>query len=187
VYFEVLGEGMVVILMGVSGSGKTAVGQALAARLGWAFEDADNWHPASNVAKMRSGRPLNDEDRAPWLQSLNRIIRSRIAERRGTVLACSALKAKYRETLRNGVHGTGTLRFVYLRGTYKQIDQRLRERSGHFMPESLLRSQFEALEEPTADEAFVVDTALSIEAAVEAIIVGLKLDSSSSGASTRSI
>jgi gluconokinase len=173
---------MVVILMGVSGSGKTAVGQALAARLGWIFEDADDWHSAANVAKMRSGHPLNDEDREPWLRSLNSAVRAWIAEGKDAALACSALKAKYRETLRAGLQDTESLHFVYLRGTYEQIDRRMRERRGHFMPESLLRSQFKALEEPTAGEALVVDAALPAEAAVEAIVVGLKLGGSSPNA-----
>ena len=170
---------MVVVLMGVSGSGKTAVGQALAVKLGWTFEDADDWHPPANVAKMRSGIPLTDEDREPWLQSLNGAIQGWIANGKDTVLACSALKERYRDALRGGIKNSACSRFVYLRGTYEQIDRRLRERSGHFMPESLLRSQFEALEEPKAEEAFALDARMPIPQAVDAIIAGLRLDASS--------
>lgn len=169
---------MVVILIGVSGSGKTVVGKALAAQIGWAFEDADHWHPAANVEKMRGGSPLTEEDRAPWLALLNAAIQQWIPEGRNVVLACSALKASYRRALRAGVHGAEAVRFVYLKGTYDEIDRRLRERRGHFMPECLLHSQFEALEEPEASEAFVVDVRLPILAAVSAIIAALGLQAS---------
>ncbi len=166
---------MVIILMGVSGAGKTAVGQALAARLGWIFEDADDWHSAANVEKMHSGIPLNDEDREPWLESLNRSIRQWVAAEAKVVLACSALKARYREALRAGIQDPASVRFVCLRASYETIDRRLRERHGHYMPESLLRSQFEALEEPSPAEALVVDAALAIPVVVDAIIAGLHL------------
>lgn len=166
---------MVIILMGVSGAGKTVVGQALAARLGWQFEDADNWHPAANVEKMRSGHPLTDEDRKPWLEALNRAIREWIASGRSVILACSALKAFYRQMLRAGVQDVCAVRIVFLKASYEQIDQRLRERHGHYMPESLLRSQFDALEEPSATEAFAVDASLPVPAVVDAIVAGLHL------------
>lgn len=171
---------MVIILMGVSGAGKTAVGQVLAARLGWAFEDADNWHPAANVEKMRRGIPLNDEDREPWLEALNRGIREWVANGRGTILACSALKAHYRETLRSGVQDA-VVRFVFLKASYEQIDARLRERRGHYMPESLLKSQFEALDEPSAAEALIVDASQAIPAVVDEIIARLHLAAPSTG------
>ena len=166
---------MVVILMGVSGSGKTAVGQALAARLDWAFEDADDWHPASNVEKMRTGHPLTDEDRAPWLQSLNAAIQKWIAEHRNVVLACSALKRSYRQALRAGIANSDAVRFAYLRGTYQEIDHRLRDRHAHFMPESLLKSQFETLEEPDTSEAFAVDSSEPVRTLVDTIIRSLRL------------
>ena len=166
---------MVIILMGVSGAGKTVVGQALAARLGWAFEDADKWHPAANVEKMRRGIALNDEDRKPWLEALNRGIREWIANGRKTVLACSALKARYRETLRSGVHDPASLRLVFLKASYEQIDQRLRERRGHYMPESLLRSQFKTLEEPSAAEALTVDASQTTPTIVDEIIARLSI------------
>ena len=166
---------MVVIVMGVSGSGKTAVGQALAETLGWSFEDADGWHPAANVEKMRSGRPLTDEDRQPWLGSLNRAIRKWVEQGTGVVLACSALKAQYRQALRAGVGDAQAVRFVYLKGTFDEIDERLKQRRGHFMPESLLRSQFETFEEPGRSEALPVDVGLPVPVAVNAIIAGLRL------------
>jgi gluconokinase len=169
---------MIIILMGVSGAGKTVVGQALAARLGWTFEDADAWHPAANVEKMRSGVPLNDDDRKPWLEALNRAIREWVASGRNTVLACSALKARYRETLRSGVENSATVQFVFLKATYEQIDQRLRERRGHYMPESLLRSQFEALEQPPPDEALIVDAGPAIGEIVDEIVTRLHLATS---------
>jgi gluconokinase len=166
---------MVIILIGVSGAGKTMVGQALASRLGWAFEDADNWHPPANVEKMHSGIALNDEDRKPWLEALNRGIREWIANGRNTVLACSALKTMYRATLRSGVLAPASLYFVFLKASYEQIDQRLRERRGHYMPESLLRSQFEALEEPSAAEALIVDASQAIPVIVDEIISRLNI------------
>jgi gluconokinase len=171
---------MVIILMGVSGAGKTAVGQALAARLGWAFEDADAWHSAANVEKMRSGIPLNDGDREPWLDGLNRGIREWITNGRNTILACSALKGGYRQTLRSGLPDAAPVRFVFLKASYEQIDARLRERSGHYMPESLLKSQFDALEEPSGSEALTVDASQAIPAVVAEIIARLHLATPSS-------
>jgi gluconokinase len=166
---------MVVILFGVSGSGKTAVGQALAARLGWDFEDADDWHSAANIEKMHNQQPLTDEERAPWLAALHRAIRGWVAEGRNVALACSALKLRYRDELRAGI-AAESVRFVYLRGSYEQIDQRLRLRTHHFMPESLLKSQFAALEEPAPSEAFIVEIAPPVGRIVEQIIAGLHLD-----------
>lgn len=170
---------MVIILMGVSGAGKTVVGQALAARLNWSFEDADSFHSAANVEKMRSGIPLNDDDREPWLEALNRGIREWIDNGRNTVLACSALKARYRTTLRSRMQDPASPQFVFLKATYEQIDQRLRERRGHYMPESLLKSQFDALEEPSPDEALVVDASQTISAIVDEIVARLHLAASS--------
>ena len=168
---------MIIVVMGVSGSGKTAVGEALAKRLGWAFEDADSWHPASNIEKMHSGAALTDEDRKPWIQSLSNAIRDWIAEKRDVVLACSALREWYRHALRAGVPEQQSVRFVYLKGTYEEIDRRLRVRSGHFMPESLLKSQFATLEEPDSPEAFVVDIRHPVATIVISIVTGLQLGS----------
>src|ERR1017187_7122371 len=105
---------MVIVVMGVSGSGKTAVGEALARRLIWVFEDADNWHPAANIEKMQSGVALTDKDREPWLRSLNSAVRNWIADKHHVVLACSALREWHRNALREGVPDRNSIRFVYL-------------------------------------------------------------------------
>lgn len=146
------------ILMGVSGSGKTAVGKALAAKLGWDFYDADDFHPPANIAKMAAGIPLNDDDRTPWLESLRDLISSCLQTNRPGVLACSALKERYRQILLVGNSG---VRLVYLKGSYDQIRARMETRNGHYMKPAMLSSQFEALEEP--DNARVVDISLSVE------------------------
>jgi gluconokinase len=173
---------MVIVVFGVSGSGKTAVGEALAKRLGWAFEDADDWHPAANVEKMHSGKPLTDEDREPWLQALNRSIQGWTSEGHDVILACSALKLHYRQELRAGIPAA-QIRFVYLRGAYQEIDQRLRLRTGHFMPESLLKSQFADLEEPQPSEALIVEIHPSVASIVETIVSALHLTPSDPGTS----
>jgi gluconokinase len=169
---------MVIVVMGVSGSGKTDVGGTLAKRLDWVFEDADHWHPATNIGKMQSGVPLTDADREPWLRSLNSAVRKWIADRSDVVLACSALRRWHRDALREGVANPKSIRFVFLKGTYDEINRRLRLRVGHFMPESLLESQFATLEEPDASEALVVDVGQSVASAVDSIIAGLHLEPS---------
>jgi gluconokinase len=151
---------MVVIVMGVSGVGKTTLGQALAAALGWHFEDADAWHPASNVEKMRSGIPLDDHDREPWLQALHSVMTDWTAQGKGVVLACSALKARYRLTLSAGLDHE--VRFVFLHASRELVRMRMHSRSGHYMPETLVDSQFAALEPPAASEALFVDASLSL-------------------------
>jgi gluconokinase len=166
---------MVIVVMGVSGSGKTVVGETLARRLNWVFEDADNWHPPSNIGKMRSGEALADEDREPWLRALNSTIRNWIADKRDVVLACSALREWHRNKLREEVPDRESVRFVYLKGTYEEIDRRLSRRVGHFMPESLLKSQFAALEEPDSSEALVVDVSHPVAPVVDSIVTGLRL------------
>lgn len=128
--------------MGVSGAGKSHVGRMLAERLGWQFADADDHHPAVNVEKMRSGEPLTDSDRQPWLEALNELIST---SGQPLVLACSALKASYRDTIRGDLTDVA---FVFLSGSFDAIAGRLESRQGHYMPVSLLRSQFEALETP---------------------------------------
>ncbi len=135
---------MIIILMGVSGAGKTTIGKVLAHELDWRFAEGDDFHSAANIAKMHAGIPLTDEDRAPWLQSLRSAITGWLAAGENVVLACSALKASYRETLRVGPE----VKFVYLRGSYELIAQRLASRHGHYMNPHLQRSQFETLEEP---------------------------------------
>ena len=142
---------MVLLLMGVSGSGKTTVGRMLASELGWEFADGDDYHPAANVEKMRNGIPLTDADRAPWLETLRALIAGWIAARKNAVLACSALKGVYRESLQIGPE----VQVVYLRGTPQLLRQRLRARVGHLMTERMLESQLAALEEP--EDSVVVD------------------------------
>jgi len=170
---------MVIVIMGVSGSGKTVVGESLATQLGWTFEDADNWHPPANIEKMRSGVPLTDDDRRQWILSLRDAIQKWIADERDVALACSALRERYRVVLREADPNGESLRFVYLKGTYEEIDRRLRSRAGHFMPESLLKSQFAALEEPGPAEALTVDVNQPVSEIVAAIMQGLSLQRSS--------
>lgn len=135
---------MVVIVMGVTGAGKTTVGRLLAEQCGWEFADADEFHPASNVEKMRQGIPLTDRDRQPWLERLRGAIAQWIADGRNIVLACSALKRAYRQELEVGTE----VRFVYLKGSANLIAERLRARHGHFAGEQILAGQFADLEEP---------------------------------------
>jgi gluconokinase len=142
-----------VVVMGVSGAGKTTLGRALAAALGVEFLEGDAFHPADNVAKMSRGQPLDDADRWPWLDRLAAELAGAAAARRGLVLACSALKRAYRDRLRKGAPG---LRLVYLKGDKAVIRARLEGRKAHFMPPGLLDSQFAALEEPDADESPLV-------------------------------
>jgi len=137
---------MVYIVMGVSGSGKSTVGSLLAEKMGLPFFDADNYHPAQNIKKMNTGIPLTDADRQPWLRQLAKHISS-WNKAEGAVLACSALKKAYREHLEGGE--SENIRFIYLKGSKSEILDRLQKRSGHYMPPSLLDSQFEALEEPS--------------------------------------
>ena len=132
--------------MGVTGSGKTAAARLFAKRTGASFYEGDDFHPAENVAKMRQGIPLTDEDRAQWLQTLREIIMNSLAKNELATITCSALKAKYREILKGGDE---RVRFVFLAGSYELIEKRLKERTGHFMPPSLLASQFAILEPPT--------------------------------------
>ncbi|MBN1440439.1 MAG: gluconokinase [Anaerolineales bacterium] len=153
------------IVMGVAGSGKTTVGKALADRLGWDFFDADGFHPPDNVAKMASGIPLDDADRAPWLAALHDLLGRTLHEGRHPVLACSALKQKYREALLAGNQG---IRVVYLKGDYVLIHSRMCARSDHYMKPGMLRSQFEALEEPV--DALVADIARPKEEVVAHIL-----------------
>jgi gluconokinase len=139
---------VIVIVFGVSGAGKTTVGELLAHELDWHFLEADDFHPASNIEKMRTGYPLTDEDRAPWLERLREQIKRSLAARENAVLACSALKRKYRERLRVN----NEVKLVFLRGSYAVIAEQLRHRRGHFFDPALLKSQFDDLEEPQRDE-----------------------------------
>jgi gluconokinase len=154
---------MVIILMGVTGSGKTTIGRLLSQQLGWKYYDADDFHSAANVEKMRNGIPLNDEDRRPWLESLRDLIRKSLELDENIVLACSALKESYRDLLVLNER----VRLVYLKGNYELIRKRLNERQGHYMNPKLLDSQFETLEEPT--DALCVDVSPPPEEIVKTI------------------
>ena len=157
------------VVMGVSGSGKSTIADRLAARLGWRYEDGDKFHPPSNVAKMSAGHPLTDEDRWPWLRAIADEI-DRVCEAgQRAVIACSALKRAYREIL---VHGRNDVRIVFLNGTQDLIA----ERTGHFMPPGLLTSQFRTLEPPQLNERpITVSIDDSVEAIVDDIVRQLKL------------
>jgi len=159
---------VIVLVMGVCGCGKTTVGQALARELGWRFLDADDFHPEANVAKMARGVALIDDDRWPWFDRVVAEMRRLNAMGQHAVVACSALKQAYRDRLAGG----GDVHVVYLKGDAAKIEPRLTQRKGHFMPASLLPSQFAALEEPRA--AIVVDIAQPIEAQVADIARALR-------------
>jgi gluconokinase len=135
---------MILLVMGVTGSGKTTLGKLLAQRLGWLFLDADDFHPAENIEKMQRGIPLSDEDREPWLTAIHAELLECAAKNKDAVLACSALKQSYRKRLGAGVE----LRICYLKATYQEIALRLQSRTGHFAGEGILAGQFADLEEP---------------------------------------
>jgi gluconokinase len=148
---------LVILVMGVAGSGKTTVGKLLASQLKWEFADADDYHPAANVEKMRAGIPLEEADRAPWIETLQGLISEWIAEKKDAVLACSALKRMYRENLKIAAE----VKIVYLKGTPQLFHQRLLERAGHFMKDQMLQSQLATLEEPENEDLLTVDAALT--------------------------
>jgi gluconokinase len=153
--------------MGVAGSGKTTVGTALAAALGWGFVDADDHHSPASVAKMARGEPLNDDDRRPWLDELHGIIAAALARGADLVMACSALKGSYRARL-TGADAAGRVRFVHLAGPPELFRERLAKRAGHFMKPGMLDSQFAALEPPAGD-ALEVDAGRPVAAIVAQI------------------
>ncbi len=161
---------MIVVVMGVTGSGKTTEGRLLAQRLGWEFADADDFHSAANKEKMHRGIPLTDADRLPWLETMHAWLLQLAAEKRNAVLACSALKQSYRELLLQGIDA----RLVYLRGSYDLIRQRLQTRKGHFADEHILAGQFADLEEPTG--AIVIDITPPPESIVDDICRRLNLE-----------
>jgi gluconokinase len=160
---------MIVAVMGVTGSGKTTVGSLLAKRLGWEYADADDFHSPENKDKMHRGLPLTDADRLPWLAAIHDYLVRAESQHRNLVLACSALKQRYRELLFRGV----TVRLVYLKGSYELIDERLRMRKGHFADDKILAAQFADLEEPT--DAVVVDIHPDPERIVDEICARLNL------------
>jgi gluconokinase len=154
---------MVILLMGVSGSGKTTIGQMLSAQLNWPFIDGDRLHSAENIAKMAAGIPLTDQDRAPWLQSIHAAIERWRVQQQNGIVASSALKEQYRQILLT----SPDIKLVYLRGSYHLIYSRMQHRPGHYMKAEMLQSQFAALEEPK--DAIVVDIAPSAEQVVSTI------------------
>lgn len=154
---------MVILLMGVSGSGKTTIGQMLSTQLKWQFVDGDNLHSASNIAKMAAGIPLTDEDRAPWLQSIHDVMEGWRTQQESGIVASSALKEKYRQMLLTSPE----MKLVYLRGSYDLIYSRMQHRPGHYMKPEMLQSQCAALEEPK--DAVVVDISQSPEQIVSEI------------------
>jgi gluconokinase len=163
---------VIIIIFGVSGAGKTTIGKLLAKRLGWRFLEADDFHPRGNIEKMRDGLPLMDKDRWPWLKLLREQIERSLAANENAVLACSALKRRYRERL----HVSDDVKFVLLRGGYALIEKQLRSRRGHFMSPDLMRSQFADLEEPESDEdAVTIELGRTPEKLVEEIKTRLSL------------
>jgi gluconokinase len=161
---------MIIIVMGVSGSGKSTIGDRLANALQWTFVDADTFHPPSNIEKMSRGIPLTDTDRAPWLHTLRDLIVRWLKDSRNVVLACSALKHAYRDML---VMDKKRVKVVYLKGTFELFRERMIRRRGHYMPEEMLESQFDILEEPVG--AVIVEADNPPDIIVQKILTGLHL------------
>lgn len=161
------------IVMGVSGCGKTSVGKALAEKLGWEFYDADDFHPPANIAKMANGTPLDDSDRAPWLAALHDLISASLKADRPGILACSALKERYRQAL---TADNPAVQIIYLKGSFDLIWSRMSTRAGHYMMPHMLQSQFDALEEP--QDALEIDISISIEQIVERILTTINTPAS---------
>ena len=161
---------MIILIMGVAGSGKTTIGSRLAARLGCEFADADQFHSEANKQKMAQGIALTDADRLPWLQNMHAAIEAQERQGHDQVFACSALKKCYRDLLR----GDSDLRLVYLQGSAELLAERLSRRRGHFFPVELLQDQLDNLEEPTAEEALIVDIGQTPEQIVESIVRRLR-------------
>jgi carbohydrate kinase (thermoresistant glucokinase family) len=158
----------ILVIMGVSGSGKSTVAAALADRLGWSLAEGDDFHSPENIAKMQSGTPLTDADRLPWLTSLAAWIETRLKAGQSGIVTCSALKHRYRDLLAGG---HSEVRFVYLKGSPEVMARHLAGRHGHFMPASLLASQFDTLEEPGPDEpVLTVDDGQPVAAIVDEIV-----------------
>lgn len=159
----------ILYIMGVSGSGKSTIGQKLAAATGTPFFDADDFHPPANKAKMQAGNPLNDTDRESWLKKINELAIEQ-SQKKGAIIACSALKEKYRAVLSGGI--SIPVRWVWLQGNFELIQERMKTRQGHFMPSSLLRSQFDTLEYPA--DAIVINIQKEPEEIIADILRQLK-------------
>lgn len=165
---------MILIVAGVAGSGKTTLGELIAARLGWEFADGDAFHTATNVAKMKSGRPLSDSDRWPWLAAIGAWMDGQIAKGQSAVVACSALSRRYRDSL---MSGRPEVRMVFLEISREQAHTRLHVRHGHFFGESMITSQFAELEPPEPDERVLVIPAIGLpDQLAESVIDQLQLD-----------
>jgi gluconokinase len=145
-------DGVVLVVMGVSGSGKTTVASTLARRLNWPFQEGDDLHPQANIEKMRAGHPLSDQDRGPWLELIADWVDQRLDAGQNGIITCSALKRAYRDVINRRQHGVV---FIFLDGSRKRVALRLASRQGHFMPPHLLESQFEDLERPAPDEPVI--------------------------------
>ena len=156
---------LAIIIMGVSGCGKTTVGKLLSERTGIEFFDGDDFHSPANKQKMANGLPLNDDDRAGWLTRLADLLKDRLSQGKNTILACSSLKQKYRDILNTQ---PGNVCFVYLKGSYDDIYKRMRTRSDHYMKAGMLKSQFETLEEPA--DALIVDITLTPKQKIDLIL-----------------
>jgi len=165
----VIGKNKVIIIIGVSGSGKTTIGRLLSGELGWQYYEGDNFHPPANIEKLKNGVPLDDADRKPWLESLRDLIRNCLEQGDSAVVACSALKQRYRDFLLVDER----VILIYLKGDYELIRERLSKRRGHFLNPNLLDSQFAALEEPKT--AMQVDVSLSPAEIVKSIRSALRL------------
>lgn len=161
---------MIIILMGVTGCGKSSAGKLLSKKIGLPFLDGDDYHPPENILKMKSGKPLNDHDRIPWLNNLIQQISK--AGPNGCILACSALRQSYRDIFKNSLHEEVV--FIYLKGSYDLISKRIAERMGHYMPADLLNSQFQDLEEPV--DAITIDIDKSLNEITDEIIQQLKFE-----------
>jgi len=157
----------ILFVMGVSGSGKSTIGKLLAESLGYPFYDGDDFHPDVNIEKMSVGKPLNDEDRYDWLLALNKLAKNNLVK--GAVIACSALKESYRDLLQAGI--SKGVYYIYLRGSFQEVLERLQERKGHYMPLELLQSQFDILSPPK--NAIVVEINQQAEKIVHAILTAL--------------
>jgi carbohydrate kinase (thermoresistant glucokinase family) len=163
----------ILVIMGVSGSGKTTIATLLAKSLGWPFRDADEFHPKANIEKMKSGVPLTDKDRLPWLDAIAAWIDQELARRASAIVTCSALKRSYRDII---IDGRKSVRLIYLKGEKALLEARLAGRHSHFMPSSLLQSQFDDLQEPGADEhALTVSVEATPDSIVAQILDGLGL------------
>ncbi|KWE32423.1 gluconokinase [Burkholderia territorii] len=163
---------MILIAMGVSGAGKSRIGEMLAERLSCSYTDGDAFHSAANKEKMHNGIPLTDDDRWPWLRTIRAAIEEKQRAGQTAVFTCSSLKRSYRDVLR----GTDTdVRFVYLKGTFQVLQERLKTRTGHFFDPSLLKSQLDTLEEPGPDEAIVVSIELTPEQIVDEVMTKIGL------------